>query len=147
MHPLASAPPAAPPPRRSEAGGRRPGRPPARGTRALGRMGRERPGALLARRTRTIRMCSFDARSKGQPGPLPLREVYEVGNLRWTCAVGDLSGPSWDSIHEQAWKDFFGHSMRPCLGQGASWRARVGRVRSLAILSVLRKRYLVMPYM
>ncbi len=32
---------------------------------------RERPGVLLARRTRTIRMCSFDARSKGQPWPLP----------------------------------------------------------------------------
>ena len=37
-------------------------------------MERERPGALLARRTRTIRVCSFDARSKGQPRPLPLRE-------------------------------------------------------------------------
>jgi len=32
---------------------------------------RERPGALLARRTRTIRMCSSDARSRGQPCPLP----------------------------------------------------------------------------
>ena len=32
----------------------------------------ERPGALLARRTRTIRMCSFDARSEGQPWPLPI---------------------------------------------------------------------------
>jgi hypothetical protein len=40
----------------------------ARGTRALRRMGRERPGALLARRTRTVKLCSFDARSKGQPG-------------------------------------------------------------------------------
>ena len=34
----------------------------------------ERPGALLARRTRTMKLCSFDARSKGQPWPLPLRE-------------------------------------------------------------------------
>ena len=33
--------------------------------------GRERPGALLARRTRTVKLCSFDARSKGQPRPLP----------------------------------------------------------------------------
>ena len=42
----------------------------------LAKMGRggERPGALLARRTRTIKLCSFDARSKGQPRPLPLRE-------------------------------------------------------------------------
>ena len=29
-------------------------------------------------------------------------------------------------------------SLRPCLGQGASRRARVGRVRSLAFLSILR---------
>jgi hypothetical protein len=29
------------------------------------------PGALLARRTRTVKLCSFDARSKGQPWPLP----------------------------------------------------------------------------
>jgi hypothetical protein len=36
----------------------------------------ERPGALLARRTRTIRMCSFDARSKGQPAT-PLKKGIE----------------------------------------------------------------------
>ena len=41
-------------------------------------MGREWPGALLARRTRTIRMCSFDARSKGQPWPLPYREMKRI---------------------------------------------------------------------
>jgi hypothetical protein len=49
--------------------------PRARATRGLRRMKRERPGALLARRTRTMKRCSFDARSKGQPRPLPLREV------------------------------------------------------------------------
>jgi hypothetical protein len=43
----------------------------ARATRGLRRMGREQPGALLARRTRTVKLCSFDARSKGQPWPLP----------------------------------------------------------------------------
>ena len=32
---------------------------------------KEQPGALLARRTRTIRMCSSDARSRGQPWQLP----------------------------------------------------------------------------
>ena len=42
----------------------------ARATRGLRRMGEGRPGALLARGTRTIRMCTFDARSKGQPRPL-----------------------------------------------------------------------------
>ena len=35
------------------------------------KMRRERPGALLARRTRTIRLCSSDARSRGQPWPPP----------------------------------------------------------------------------
>ena len=32
------------------------------------RMGRERPGALPVRRTRTFRKCSFDARRKGSLG-------------------------------------------------------------------------------
>ena len=42
--------------------------------------GKERPGALLARRTRTIGMCSFDARSKGHPGyALLLRERRKRG--------------------------------------------------------------------
>ncbi|MEP6889421.1 MAG: hypothetical protein ABI955_01845, partial [Nitrospirota bacterium] len=39
----------------------------------------ERPGALLARRTRTMKLCSFDARSKGQPRTLPYREVVRIG--------------------------------------------------------------------
>jgi len=29
--------------------------------------------------------------------------------------------------------------LRPCLGEGASRRARVGRVRSLALLNILRE--------
>src|SRR6266850_2425870 len=45
--------------------------PPARATRGLRRMRKERPGALLARRTRTMKLCSSDARSRGQPWPLP----------------------------------------------------------------------------
>ena len=39
---------------------------------------REWPGALLARRTRTIRMCSFDARSEGQPGHSLPREDFAL---------------------------------------------------------------------
>ena len=31
------------------------------------------------------------------------------------------------------------YSLRPCLERGASWRAKVGRVRSLAFLSALRR--------
>jgi len=50
----------------------------ARATRGLRRMVRERPGALLARRTRTVKLCSFDARSQGQPWPLPYREIKRI---------------------------------------------------------------------
>ena len=39
------------------------------------------------------------------------------------------------------------HSLRPCLRKGASWRAGVGRVRSLAILSILRNVLLLAQYM
>jgi hypothetical protein len=65
---------------------------------------REWPGALLARGTRTIGMCSFDARSRGQPRPHPSREMRNVGrpsidarsvggegmegHPRWSCAPG-----------------------------------------------------------
>jgi hypothetical protein len=44
-------------------------------TSELGGKGKERPGALFARRTRTMKLCSSDARSKGQPRPLLQREV------------------------------------------------------------------------
>jgi len=37
--------------------------------------GGEWPGALLARRAPAIKQRSLDARSEGQPWPLPLREV------------------------------------------------------------------------
>jgi hypothetical protein len=89
----------------------------ARATRGLRRMGRERPGALLARRTRTVKRCSFDARSKGQPWPLPHSEVEGIGRpslglmarldvpvggrVRMTRAVGDHlvrpQGKRWKS--------------------------------------------------
>ena len=39
--------------------------------RKKGEREKERPGALLARRTRTMKRCSSDARSRGQPWPLP----------------------------------------------------------------------------
>ena len=59
----------------------------ARATRGLGRTRREWPGALLARRTRTVKLCSFDARSKGQPWSL----------LEVRC--GKLEGPRPGSWH------------------------------------------------
>ena len=39
-------------------------------------------GALLARRTRTVKLCSFDARSKGQPWPLPKLRFSELEGPR-----------------------------------------------------------------
>jgi len=69
----------------------------------------ERPGALLARRTRTVKLCSFDARSKGQPWPLPLGQVGKFvrpshglmarlgvpvgGRVRKSRAIEDQSAP------------------------------------------------------
>jgi hypothetical protein len=60
-------------------------------TRGL-RKGRERPGALLARRTRTVKLCWFDARNKGQPWPLPLEKYREFEGSLSTRAVGDQAG-------------------------------------------------------
>ena len=53
----------------------------------LGRMEKERPAALLARRTRTIKLCSFDARSKGQPWPILSRGHRELEGPRSTAAL------------------------------------------------------------
>ena len=138
--------------------------PRARATRGLGRMRRERPGALLARRTRTVKRCSFDARSKGQPRPLPLREVYGVEGLAWANGTsrrasgwaGENVARSWDHpTHPLVVRD---SSLRPCPGQGASQgeeavladsgregevAAGVGRVRRLDFLSILRGRVLL----
>jgi hypothetical protein len=54
---------------------------------------REWPGTLLARRTRTIRMCSFDARSKGQPRPLPLGEVKRIVRIVLNSLIHTLLMP------------------------------------------------------
>jgi hypothetical protein len=56
---------------------------------------REWPGALLARRTRTIRMCSFDARSKGQPRPLPLRKGIRSWKALATGKGRVSARPGW----------------------------------------------------
>ena len=58
----------------------------------------ERPGALLARRTRTVKLCSFDARSTGQPGPLPLKKGYKESeglSLRPAWEKARLGAPGW----------------------------------------------------
>jgi len=43
---------------------------------------------LLARRTRTIRMCSFDARSEGQPS-----RSLSSERQNWMAAVGPTRAP------------------------------------------------------
>ncbi len=50
-----------------------------------------------------------------------------------------LDARSWDHPSHPLVKAVGSHSLRPCLGEGASRRARVGRVRSLAFLSILRE--------
>ena len=70
MRPLFPAPSAAPLPRRSEAEGVR----------------REQPGALLARRTRTIRMCSLGTRAR--------HGALRVGRVRMSRAVKGTLGHS-----------------------------------------------------
>jgi hypothetical protein len=132
--------------------------PRARATRGLRRMRRERPGALLARRTRTFRKCSFDARSKGQPRPLPpmkgIRNRKALARANGTSRrasgwAGENDARSWDHPTHPLESD---SSLQPCLGQGASLgeeavladsgragevAARVGRVRNLDFLSIL----------
>jgi hypothetical protein len=80
--------------------------------------GRERPGALLARRTRTMKRCSFDARSKGQPWPLPLGRY------------GELEGPRLGQGASQGEESVLADS-----GRVGEITARVGRVRTETILS------------
>ena len=70
---------------------------------------------LFARGTRTIGMCSFDARSEGQSGNSLVRGGYdaerETGSPRWTRAVGDQQTPSLRD-NQQAWREHFYRSMR-----------------------------------
>ena len=61
----------------------------ARATRGLRRVGGEQPTILLARRGRTIRMCSLDARSEGQFGYPLLKRNEQAWREYWICA-----GPS-----------------------------------------------------
>jgi hypothetical protein len=51
------------------------------------RGGGERPGALLARGTRALRRASFDARSQGQPRPLPFIDGWGNGeDAAWSSS-------------------------------------------------------------
>jgi hypothetical protein len=85
----------------------------------------KRPGALLARRTRTIRMWSSDARSRGQPRPLP--PILMLGRR----TGGKITEGAWLAA---AWQRNLFHSKTSlngtwdiaatCLWQAASARLR-----------------------
>ena len=57
--------------------------------------------------------------------------------------LASLRGSTYDTEYDSPLR-----SLRPCLGQGAFRRARVGRVRSLAFLSILlgQGRYILMSF-
>ena len=60
---------------------------------------------FCARATRTIRMCSFDARNRGSTRP-----PFEEGNEQawkdhWTCAVEGQTRPSSQKESEGVWKE------------------------------------------
>ncbi len=51
----------------------------------------------------------------GWPSESPMLAQRAVSeDPRWTRAVGDSSGPSWDSVDEQARKSHVSYSLRPC---------------------------------
>ena len=54
----------------------------------------------LARRTRTIRMYSFNARNEGQSWPLPLGDVYEVRPVTTMVEVKRLIDPDMLVDHQ-----------------------------------------------
>jgi hypothetical protein len=55
---------------------------------------------------------------------------------RWTRAVEDQLAPIPEEKTRELEERIFSRSLRPCMGKGASRRAGVWRVRSLAFLSI-----------
>lgn len=85
----------------------------ARATRGLRRMGKERPGALLARRTRTVKLCTFCAQLRAVLAtPLELFEhpdkqfiyplVADNTHLQTDRHVGTSRSPSTPHAHRSA---------------------------------------------
>jgi hypothetical protein len=77
-------------------------------------------GVLASRRGSTLRRSFSEIRST--VGDFPFAKIYWKGERPTRSAVCTSSAL---------------RSLRPCLGEGASWRARVGRVRNLDFLSIL----------
>jgi len=87
-------------------------------------MRRERPGALLARRTRTMNLCSFDARSEGQSDDSPGREGVMV-QRRKQEALARAKGTSRRAIGwtgEKAARSGRSISPHPWRGNGRAWK-------------------------
>jgi len=118
--------------------------PRARATRGLRRMRRERPGALLARRTRTMKLCSFDARSKGSLGHSlqerhkksegPRQGKWHVSACQW---VGGCERCAQLGLSQLPLKS--DSSLRPC------WRAFLSMLRGVSLLSRTHRPILVFP--
>src|SRR6267143_5711223 len=82
------------------------------------------PSIVLASfRPSTLSRIFSDVGSTG--GALPFAKIHTRGERPTRSAVCTSSDL---------------HSLRPCLRNGASWRAGVGRVRKLAFLSILQGR-------
>jgi hypothetical protein len=78
-------------------------------------------GVLASFRPSTLRRSFSEVQNA--VGAFPFAKIHSRGERPTRSAVCTSSGL---------------HSLRPCLGKGASRRARVGRVRSLVFLSILR---------
>jgi hypothetical protein len=72
------------------------------------------------------------------PGLLARLGVPVGGRVRKSRAVRDSSGPASGMYTSKLERIIVGHSLWPCLGQGASLRARVEWVRRTNFLSILR---------
>jgi hypothetical protein len=76
--------------------------------------------------------CSRNAHDKNV---LVRRAQSRIDQATLESEIGDWEDArSWDHPSHPLLSD---SSLRPCLGQGASWRAGVGRVRNLALLNIL----------
>jgi hypothetical protein len=83
-------------------------------------------GVLASFRPSTLRRSLSEIRST--VGDFPFAKIYWKGERPTRSAVCTSSAL---------------HSLRPCLRNGASWRAGVGRVRCLAFLNTLQYLYLM----
>ena len=77
-------------------------------------------------------LCSRNARS----------QKTLVGRAQW----GTHPGHPKTTKTSKLGRIIFSHSLWPCVEEGASRRARVGRVRSLVFLSILREWFFVVAH-